>query len=439
MRKPIVAIVGRPNVGKSTFFNKICGKRISIVKDTPGVTRDRIYSDAEWCGRSFTLVDTGGIELKSEDAMFRHIRTQAEMAIGIADVIVFMADAKVGLVASDFDVAEILRQANKPVVLCINKLDNYKPEDTYDFYQLGLGEPFGISCEQAIGIGDVLDEIVGHFPDYDQEEEESEALKIAVVGRPNVGKSSLVNRLLGFERVIVSDVAGTTRDAIDTPFEYKGKKYVLIDTAGMRRARAYEDESVEDYSVMRSIWAISRADVVLTVFDSSLEISEQDVRIAGYVADEGKPNVIVMNKWDAVEKDSYTINTVEAELKRQLSFMDYFVSIYVSAKTGLRTEKLFELIEKVYANAHQRIATGVLNDVVADAVAATEPPSKSGRRLKIMYATQPEVAPPRFVFFVNDALLVHFSYKRYLENCLRRAFDFSGTPIQLTFNSRKED
>jgi len=439
MRKPIVAIVGRPNVGKSTFFNKICGKRISIVKDTPGVTRDRIYSDAEWCGRSFTLVDTGGIELKSEDAMFRHIRTQAEMAIGIADVIVFMADAKAGLVASDFDVAEILRQANKPVVLCINKLDNYKPEDTYDFYQLGLGEPFGISCEQAIGIGDVLDEIVGHFPDYDQEEEESEALKIAVVGRPNVGKSSLVNRLLGFERVIVSDVAGTTRDAIDTPFEYKGKKYVLIDTAGMRRARAYEDESVEDYSVMRSIWAISRADVVLTVFDSSLEISEQDVRIAGYVADEGKPNVIVMNKWDAVEKDSYTINTVEAELKRQLSFMDYFVSIYVSAKTGLRTEKLFELIEKVYANAHQRIATGVLNDVVADAVAATEPPSKSGRRLKIMYATQPEVAPPRFVFFVNDALLVHFSYKRYLENCLRRAFDFSGTPIQLTFNSRKED
>ena len=438
-RKPIVAIVGRPNVGKSTFFNKVCGKRISIVKDTPGVTRDRIYSDAEWCGRNFTLVDTGGIELKSDDTMFRHIRAQAEMAMSIADVIVFMADAKSGLVASDYDVAEILRQTNKPVVLCVNKLDNYRPEETYDFYQLGLGEPFGISCEQAIGIGDVLDEVVAYFPDEEQGEDVDEALKIAVVGRPNVGKSSLINRILGFERVIVSDMAGTTRDAIDTPFEYKGKKYVLIDTAGMRRARSYEDQSVEDYSVMRSIWAISRADVVLTVLDSTLEISEQDVRIAGYVADEGKPNIIVMNKWDAVEKDTYTINEVEAKLKTQLAFMDYFVSIYVSAKTGLRTEKLFDLVEKVYANAHQRIPTGVLNDVVADAVAATEPPSKSGRRLKIMYATQPDIAPPKFVFFVNDAMLVHFSYKRYLENCLRRAFDFSGTPIALTFNSRNED
>ncbi len=437
-RKSIVAIVGRPNVGKSTFFNKVCGKRISIVKDTPGVTRDRIYADAEWCGHAFTLIDTGGIELKSDDIMYKHIKTQAEIAIGIADVIVFIVDAKTGLVSSDYDVAEILRQAKKPIVLVVNKMDNYRNEDTYDFYQLGLGEPFGISCEQAIGIGDALDAVVSHLPEQ-FEDESDDALKIAVVGRPNVGKSSLVNRLLGVDRVIVSDIAGTTRDAIDTPFEYSSKKYVLIDTAGMRRQRSIENQSVEDYSVMRSIWAISRADVVLTVIDSSLPITEQDVRVAGYVAEEGKPNIIVMNKWDAVEKDSYTVNEKDAELKTQLAFMNYLVSIYVSAKTGLRTEKIFDLVNKVYENATQRISTGVLNDVVSDAVAATEPPSKSGRRLKIYYATQPETCPPKFVFFVNDASLVHFSYKRYLENCLRRSFDFSGTPITLTFNSKSED
>lgn len=438
MKKPIVAIVGRPNVGKSTFFNKVCGRRISIVKDTPGVTRDRIYADAEWCGRAFTVIDTGGIELKSEDVMFKHIRKQAEVAIEIADVIVFMTDAKDGLISSDYDVAEILRQSRKPVVLVVNKMDNYNPDELYDFYQLGLGEPFGISCEQAIGLGDALDAIVGCFPQNEDAEQDS-YLKIALVGRPNVGKSSLVNRLLGADRVIVSDIAGTTRDAVDTPFEMGGKKYVIIDTAGMRKKSSIEDDSVEDYSVMRSVWAISRADVVITVLDATVPVSEQDVRIAGYVADERKPGIIVVNKWDAIEKDTFTVNKFEDEIKKQFAFMSYYVSLYVSAKTGLRTDKIISLAEKVYENASRRISTGTLNDVISDAVAATEPPAKSGRRLKIYYATQPDVCPPKIVFFVNDSSLVHFSYRRYLENSLRRAFDFSGTPIKLVFNNRKEE
>lgn len=438
MKKPIVAIVGRPNVGKSTFFNKVCGRRISIVKDTPGVTRDRIYADAEWCGRAFTVIDTGGIELKSEDVMFKHIRKQAEVAIEIADVIVFMTDAKDGLISSDYDVAEILRQSRKPVVLVVNKMDNYNPDELYDFYQFGLGEPFGISCEQAIGLGDALDAIVGCFPQNEDAEQDS-YLKIALVGRPNVGKSSLVNRLLGADRVIVSDIAGTTRDAVDTPFEMGGKKYVIIDTAGMRKKSSIEDDSVEDYSVMRSVWAISRADVVITVLDATVPVSEQDVRIAGYVADEGKPGIIVVNKWDAIEKDTFTVNKFEDEIKKQFAFMSYYVSLYVSAKTGLRTDKIISLAEKVYENASRRISTGTLNDVISDAVAATEPPAKSGRRLKIYYATQPDVCPPKIVFFVNDSSLVHFSYRRYLENSLRRAFDFSGTPIKLVFNNRKEE
>lgn len=438
MKKPIVAIVGRPNVGKSTFFNKVCGRRISIVKDTPGVTRDRIYADAEWCGRAFTVIDTGGIELKSEDVMFKHIRQQAEIAIEIADVIVFMTDAKDGLISSDYDVGEILRQSRKPVVLIVNKMDNYKPEELYDFYQLGLGEPFGISCEQAIGLGDALDAVVENFP-QNEDGEEDKCLKIALVGRPNVGKSSLVNRLLGADRVIVSDIAGTTRDAVDTPFEMNGKKYVIIDTAGMRKKSSIEDDSVEDYSVMRSVWAISRADVVITVLDATVPVSEQDVRIAGYVTEEGKPGIIVVNKWDAIEKDTFTVNKFEDEIKKQFAFMSYYVSLYVSAKTGLRTDKIVALAEKVYENASRRISTGTLNDVVSDAVAATEPPAKSGRRLKIYYATQPDVCPPKIVFFVNDSSLVHFSYRRYLENSLRRAFDFSGTPIKLVFNNRKEE
>ena len=437
-KKPIVAIVGRPNVGKSTFFNKVCGRRISIVKDTPGVTRDRIYSDAEWCGHDFTLIDTGGIEIKSQDVMFAHILRQAETAIDIADVIIFMLDARDGVLASDYDIADILRQEKKPVIPVVNKMDNYKEEDLYDFYQLGLGNPFGISCEQGIGIGDVLDAVVAHFPEQSAEQH-TDALKIAFVGRPNVGKSSIVNNILHEDRVIVSDIAGTTRDAVDTPFEIGEKKYIIIDTAGMRRQRSVENNSVEDYSVMRSIWAVSRADVVVTVLDATQPVSEQDVRIAGYVAEEGKPGIIAVNKWDAVEKDGFTAIDYEKKLREQFSFMDYLVPVFVSAKSGLRIDKLLALSEKVYKNASQRIATGTLNDVVADAIAATEPPSKHGRRLKIYYATQPDVCPPKFVFFVNDATLVHFSYKRYLENALRRAFDFSGTPIRLVFNSKKED
>lgn len=437
-KKPIVAIVGRPNVGKSTFFNKVCGRRISIVKDTPGVTRDRIYSDAEWCGHDFTLIDTGGIEIKSQDVMFAHILRQAETAIDIADVIIFMLDARDGVLASDYDIADILRQAKKPVIPVVNKMDNYKEEDLYDFYQLGLGNPFGISCEQGIGIGDVLDAVVAHFPEQSAEQH-TDALKIAFVGRPNVGKSSIVNNILHEDRVIVSDIAGTTRDAVDTPFEIGEKKYIIIDTAGMRRQRSVENNSVEDYSVMRSIWAVSRADVVVTVLDATQPVSEQDVRIAGYVAEEGKPGIIAVNKWDAVEKDGFTAIDCEKKLREQFSFMDYLVPVFVSAKSGLRIDKLLALSEKVYKNASQRIATGTLNDVVADAIAATEPPSKHGRRLKIYYATQPDVCPPKFVFFVNDATLVHFSYKRYLENALRKAFDFSGTPIRLVFNSKKED
>ena len=437
-KKPIVAIVGRPNVGKSTFFNKVCGRRISIVKDTPGVTRDRIYSDAEWCGHDFTLIDTGGIEIKSQDVMFAHILRQAETAIDIADVIIFMLDARDGVLASDYDIADILRQAKKPVIPVVNKMDNYKEEDLYDFYQLGLGNPFGISCEQGIGIGDVLDAVVAHFPEQSAEQH-TDALKIAFVGRPNVGKSSIVNNILHEDRVIVSDIAGTTRDAVDTPFEIGEKTYIIIDTAGMRRQRSVENNSVEDYSVMRSIWAVSRADVVVTVLDATQPVSEQDVRIAGYVAEEGKPGIIAVNKWDAVEKDGFTAIDYEKKLREQFSFMDYLVPVFVSAKSGLRIDKLLALSEKVYKNASQRIATGTLNDVVADAIAATEPPSKHGRRLKIYYATQPDVCPPKFVFFVNDATLVHFSYKRYLENALRRAFDFSGTPIRLVFNSKKED
>lgn len=437
IKKPLVAVVGRPNVGKSTFFNKICGKRISIVKDTPGVTRDRIYADAEWSGYSFTLVDTGGIELKSEDTMFKHIRAQAEIAMELADVILFFVDAKAGLVSSDYDVAEILRHTKKPVLLVVNKLDNFDVAATYDFFSLGLGTPHPISCEQMLGLGDLLDEVVALFPKRVETEEEF-SLKIAVVGRPNVGKSSIVNRLLGAERVIVSDVAGTTRDAVDTPFTYMGRSYTIIDTAGMRRKRSIENESVEDYSVMRTVSAIDRADVVLIVFDSSEEITEQDVRIAGYVNEQGKPCVLIMNKWDKVEKDAYTIDKLNAKIDKDLAFMHYFETLYISAATGQRTDKIIPAVDLAFVNSSQRVATGVLNEVVSEAVSMTEPPSRSGRRLKILYVTQPEAHPPHFVFFVNDDKLVHFSYRRYLENSIRKAFDFTGTPIKLSFVPRKE-
>lgn len=438
MNKPLVAVVGRPNVGKSTFFNKICGKRISIVNNTPGVTRDRVYADAEWCGYNFTLIDTGGIELKSADEMFAHIRKQAEIAIEMADVILFFVDANTGMVSSDYDIAELLRTSKKSVILVVNKLDNFQMEKVYDFYELGLGEPIPISCEQSKGLGDLLDEVVKLFPSK-AESDETETLKIAVVGKPNVGKSSLVNKLLGFERVIVSDVAGTTRDAIDTQFNYMGKSYTIIDTAGMRRQRSIDDDSIESYSVMRAIGAIRRADVVLVIMDSSEPISEQDIRIAGLVHEEGKPSVIIMNKWDKVNKDTFTIEKYNDKLDADLAFMSYYQSVFVSASSGQRVEKILSLVETVYTNSSKRISTGTLNDVINEAVAMNEPPTSSGRRLKILYSTQVETNPPKIVLFTNDESLVHFSYRRYIENTLRKAFDFSGTPIKLIFNSKKED
>lgn len=436
MSKPLVAIVGRPNVGKSTFFNRIVGQRISIVEDTPGVTRDRLYADAEWCGHSFTLIDTGGLEIKSEDVMWSHIRAQAQIAVETADVIVFMLDGKTGLTHEDYEVAAYLRKSRKPILLVVNKLDNNEQHLLYDFYELGLGEPIGISAGQAKGLGDVLDEIVKLTGKYETEEKE-EALKIAVVGKPNAGKSSLVNKLLGYDRVIVSDIAGTTRDAIDTRIKIGDKEYILIDTAGIRRKRSVE-EDLEQYSVMRSLGAVRRADVCLIVIDSSEELSEQDVKIAGYVHEQGKPSVVVMNKWDVVEKDTYTIEKYNRKLKEELKFMDYFIPTYVSAKTGKRVDNLIKLAERAYENASRRISTGLLNDVLREAILTNEPPSKNGKRLKIYYVTEVSANPPTFVIFINDDTLMHFSYRRYLENALRRSFDFEGTPIRLIIRNKNE-
>lgn len=436
MSKPLVAIVGRPNVGKSTFFNRIVGQRISIVEDTPGVTRDRLYADAEWCGHSFTLIDTGGLEIKSEDVMWSHIRAQAQIAVETADVIVFMLDGKTGLTHEDYEVAAYLRKSRKPILLVVNKLDNNEQHLLYDFYELGLGEPIGISAGQAKGLGDVLDEIVKLTGKYETEEKE-EALKIAVVGKPNAGKSSLVNKLLGYDRVIVSDIAGTTRDAIDTRIKIGDKEYILIDTAGIRRKRSVE-EDLEQYSVMRSLGAVRRADVCLIVIDSSEELSEQDVKIAGYVHEQGKPSVVVMNKWDVVEKDTYTIEKYNRKLKEELKFMDYFIPTYVSAKTGKRVDNLIKLAERAYENTSRRISTGLLNDVLREAILTNEPPSKNGKRLKIYYVTEVSANPPTFVIFVNDDTLMHFSYRRYLENALRRSFDFEGTPIRLIIRNKNE-
>ncbi len=436
--KPIVAIVGRPNVGKSTLFNKITGKKIAIVEDKPGVTRDRIYADAEWCGHNFTLIDTGGIELKSEDEMWRHIKKQAEIAIETADVILLLCDVKSEITASDYDVADMLRRSRKPVVLAVNKLDNYKPERLFEYYNLGLGEPFGISCEQALGLGDMLDEVCSYLDKVEEEETEGELIKIAVVGKPNAGKSSLVNKLLGYDRTIVSDISGTTRDAIDTPFTVNGQNYILIDTAGIRKKKAV-DEDVEYYSVIRALGAVRRADVCLVVVDSKEGLSEQDVKICGYVHEQGKPSVIVMNKWDLIEKDTNTINEFNKKLDCDLAFMDYYKSVYVSALSGQRVKNILAVAMESYENAHRRITTGTLNDLIGDAVRTIDPPSKKGKRLKIYYSTQDDVCPPRFVVFVNDSELVHFSYKRYLENVLRKAFDFSGTPIRILFRNRDED
>lgn len=437
MAKPLVAIVGRPNVGKSTFFNKVVGKKISIVENFPGVTRDRLYADAEWCGQYFTLVDTGGLELKSTDEMWRHIQKQAEVAIETADVIILFTDAKTGLNASDEDVAMKLRKSGKPVVLAVNKLDNYEPDKLYEFYNLGLGEPFGISAEHGTGVGDLLDEVVGLLANC-EDKEDDDSIKLAVVGKPNAGKSSLCNKLLGFDRTIVSDIAGTTRDAIDTLFKYKDQTFTLIDTAGIRKKSSVE-EDLEYYSVLRSLGAIRRADVCIIMIDANQGITEQDVKICGYVHEQGKPSIIVMNKWDLVEKDTNTINRYNADLREALKFMDYALSVYVSAKTGLRTDKILDLALKVLNNSNRRVSTGQLNDLILDCVRASEPPSVNGKRLKIKYATQIGVAPPTFVLFVNETALMHFSYKRYLENCLRKTFDFDGTPIKIVERERGDD
>lgn len=438
MEKPLVAVVGRPNVGKSTFFNRIAGKKISIVKDMPGVTRDRIYADAEWCGHSFTIVDTGGLDVKNKDEFQQNITRQAELAVELAQVVLLFVDGKQGLLPADYDAADFLRKYKVPIVLVVNKIDNNELEKTYEFYNLGLGEPIAISAELNKGIGDLLDVIVSKFKTKVDSLVEDKRIKIAVVGKPNAGKSSLVNKLLGENRVMVSNVAGTTRDAIDSPFKYDGKEYLLIDTAGIRRKSKIDKDSVELYSVIRSFDAIRRADVVVMVVDSVEGLSEQDVRIAGFIHEEGKPSVILMNKWDAIEKDTYTMNKFNEQLAEDLKFMDYYVALYGSALTGLRINKLMESVNQVLENANRRITTGNLNDILQNAVLTTEPPTKNGRRLKIYYITQPSVTPPTFVLFVNDKELMHFSYLRYLENCIRNAVDFKGTPIRLLVNSKKE-
>lgn len=436
--KPLVAIVGKPNVGKSTFFNKVCGSRISIVSDMPGVTRDRIYADAEWLGKPFTLVDTGGIQTKSDDVMFRHIREQAQIALDLADVILFFTDYKSGLTSEDYDVGQLLRKTNKPVILVVNKVDHFMEADLSDFYMLGYGEVYPIAAEQKQGIGDLLDEVVSYFTDGEYDQDDG-SIKIAVVGKPNAGKSSLVNKILGYNRTIVSDVPGTTRDAIDTPFEYNGQKYTIIDTAGMRRKRAIADDTVEEYSVMRSLNAVRRADVCLLVMDAGEGLSEQDVKIAGFIDEQGKPSVVVVNKWDLIEKDTHTVEKFKKDLACDLAFMDYFRFVTVSALTGQRVNKLIDEVNYVYAKSTFRATTGMLNDVVADAIAAVEPPASSGRRAKIKYVTQASTQPPTFIFFTNEAKLVHFSYRRYLENYIRRAFSLDGTPIRLVFRDGSEE
>jgi len=439
MNKPLVAIVGRPNVGKSTLFNRLIGRRVAIVEDTPGVTRDRIYQDAEWLNYAFTLVDTGGIEPANEDIIATQMRRQAQLAIETADVILFLVDGREGMTSADMDVAELLRRSNKPVVLAVNKVDAPKFEDSmYEFYSLGLGDPFSISAAQGLGLGDLLDEVVRDFP-KDLDESESERINIAVVGKPNVGKSSLVNALLGEERTIVSDIPGTTRDSIDTQFERNGREYTLVDTAGIRRKRSVEDETIERYSVIRSLSAIRRADVVLIVCDAGEGLSEQDVRIAGYAHEEGKASVLIVNKWDTIEKDTHTMHAFQKALLADLSFMSYVSMLFISAKSGQRVSKVLELVDGAFEQSRRRIPTGQLNDTVSEAVTMNEPPTDKGRTLKIYYATQASVQPPTFIVFVNDADLVHFSYERYLENFFRKTFGFEGTPIRIFFRNKKRD
>lgn len=438
MAKPIIAIVGRPNVGKSTLFNKIAGKRISIVEDTPGVTRDRIFADGEWCGRSFTLIDTGGIEPYSKDIILEQMRLQAELAIDMADVIIFMTDIRDGLTATDHEVCTMLQKSGKPVVLAVNKADTpgEPPLEFYEFYNLGIGDPIPISSLHKMGVGDVLDECVKYFPD-ESEEDDDDTIKIAIVGKPNAGKSSLVNKILGENRVIVSNIAGTTRDAIDTAYERDGVKYTLIDTAGIRRKVKITD-SLEHYSVVRAIGAIERCDACIIMIDAEKGITEQDAKIAGYAHDEGKASIVCVNKWDAIEKDDKSVNRFTQEVRDKLSFMTYAPVLFISALTGQRVDKIFDLITLVTNQNSMRLQTGVLNDVLSEAVMRVQPPSDKGKRLKIYYMTQVSVKPPTFVLFVNDQELAHFSYVRYIENCVREAFNLNATPLRFIVRERSK-
>ena len=439
MSKPVVAVVGRPNVGKSTLFNALAGERISIVKDTPGVTRDRIYADVNWLDYHFTMIDTGGIEPDSRDVILSQMREQAEIAIATADVIIFLTDVRQGLQDSDSKVADMLRRSGKPVVLVVNKVDSFEKfmPDVYEFYNLGIGDPFPISAASMLGLGDMLDEVVKHFPDYAKDEEEDERPKVAIIGKPNVGKSSLINKLAQEDRVIVSDIAGTTRDAIDTDITYDGKEYVFIDTAGLRRKNKIKEE-LERYSIIRTVTAVERADVVLVVIDATQGVTEQDAKVAGIAHERGKGVIIVVNKWDAIEKNDKTMREYENEVRRVLSFMPYAEIMYVSAVTGQRLPKMFDMIDMVIENQTLRVATGVLNEILMEATAMQQPPSDKGKRLKIYYMTQVAVKPPSFVIFVNDKELMHFSYQRYLENKIRESFGFKGTSLKFFVRERKE-
>jgi len=438
-RKPIVAVVGRPNVGKSTLFNALAGSRISIVKDTPGITRDRIYADVTWLNYSFTLIDTGGIEPDSEDIILSQMREQAQIAIDTADVILFMVDVKQGLVDADAKVADMLRRSKKPIILVVNKVDSYEKMmlDVYEFYNLGIGEPMAISAANRQGIGEVLDEVVSHFADDTAEDVEDERPRIAIVGKPNVGKSSLINKLLGENRLIVSDIAGTTRDAVDAEVTYNGKEYIFIDTAGLRRKNKIKEE-LEQYMIVRTVSAVERADIVILLIDALEGVTEQDAKIAGIAHERGKGIIIAVNKWDALEKDDKTIYRFTEKVRQILSFMPYAEITFISAKTGQRIGKLYELIDMVEQNQSMRVATGVLNEIMAEAVALQQPPSDKGKRLRLYYITQVAVKPPTFVIFVNDKQLMHFSYTRYIENKIRDTFGFKGTPLHFIIRERKE-
>ena len=440
MARPLVAIVGRPNVGKSTFFNKIAGRRIAIVEDTPGVTRDRVYADCEWQGRKFTLIDTGGIDPNSTDPLLRQMRYQAEIAIETCDAILFFVDGRQGLTPDDETVADMLRKSKKPILVVVNKIDSVAQSGhAYEFYALGLGDPIAVSSVNMMNFGDLLEELMKFLPPEEGEREEGQPIQVAVVGKPNVGKSSLVNRMLGEDRVMVSDIAGTTRDAIDTRFVDEGEEYVLIDTAGIRRKRAIEYQSLERFSVVRALAAIDRADVVLMLIDASEGVTEQDTKIAGYIDEQGKPAIVVVNKWDAVVKETGTLESFTKQIREQLKFMDYARILFISALTGQRADRIMPMVREVYAQTSRRVTTGILNDVLADAQTALQPPSMSGRRLRIYYGTQQSVCPPTFILFVNDKTLIHYSYERYLLNQFRKAFGFEGTPIRLVLREKQKE